>query len=129
MNKKWTVDFSQAPLLVIWEVTRSCALACRHCRASAENRRDPLELTTEEGKKLIDDVVEMGTPLIVFTGGDPIQRTDLEELIVHAKSRGLKVGTIPAATPLLTRERLGKSYETPIACSRLRTLRVLRGKR
>jgi radical SAM protein len=105
-NKKWSVDFSQAPLLVIWEVTRSCALACRHCRASAENRRDPLELSTDEGKRLIDDVVEMGTPLIVFTGGDPIQRTDLEELIAHAKSRNLKVGTIPAATPLLTRERL-----------------------
>lgn len=107
MNKnKWTVDYNEAPLLVIWEITRSCALACRHCRASAENYRDPMELSTEEGYRLIDEVAEMGTPLVVFTGGDPLQRDDLEDLIRYAKSRDLKAGTIPAATPLLTRERL-----------------------
>ena len=100
------LDFDQTPLLVIWEVTRACALACRHCRAAAIDERDPLELSTDEGKALIDDVARMGTPLIVFTGGDPLQRTDLEELIRHACEAGLRVGTIPAATPRLTRERL-----------------------
>ncbi len=103
---KRDIDFNQAPLLLIWEVTRSCELACRHCRASAENRRDPRELTTEQGFRLIDDVVKMGTPLIIFTGGDPLQRDDLEDLIHYAKSAGLRVGTIPATTPRLTRERL-----------------------
>jgi len=106
MTMKRDIDFAQAPLLVIWEITRSCELACRHCRASAENRRDPRELTTDQGRKLIDDVASMGTPLIVFTGGDPLQRTDLEELIQHGKSVGLRVGTIPATTLRLTRERL-----------------------
>jgi radical SAM protein len=103
---KRDLDFNQAPLLLIWEVTRSCELACRHCRASAENRRDPRELTTAEGYRLIDDTAAMGTPLIVFTGGDPFQREDLEDLIRHARQSGLRVGTIPATTDRLTRERL-----------------------
>lgn len=100
------VDFDQAPVLLIWEVTRACALACQHCRASAIDSRDPRELSLDEGRKLIDDVADMGTPLIVFTGGDPLQRADLEDLIRHAKARHLKVGTIPATTSRLTRERI-----------------------
>ncbi len=101
-----SVNFDEAPLLTIWEVTRSCELACQHCRASAENWRSPLELSLEEGKNLIDSVAAMGTPLMVFTGGDPLQRPDLEDLIRHGRSRGLIVATIPAATPRLTKERI-----------------------
>jgi AdoMet-dependent heme synthase len=103
---RFDVDFEQAPLLLIWEVTRSCELACVHCRAEAIHRRHPRELSTEEGKKLIEDVRDIGTPLIIFTGGDPLQRDDLEELIAHAKAVGLRAGTIPATTARLTRERL-----------------------
>ena len=108
---KFDVDFNQAPLLLIWEITRACALACRHCRASAEDVRHPMELTLEEGFKLIDDVKAMGTPLIIFTGGDPLQRSDLEDLIRHAKSVGLRAGAIPAATSRLTRERVQSMKE------------------
>ena len=97
---KWDIDCTKAPLLVIWETTRSCELSCQHCRASAENRRYPRELSTDEGKKLIDDVKAMGTPLMIFTGGDPLQRDDLEELIRHAKSIGLRAGSIPATSLL-----------------------------
>jgi len=100
------MDFNQAPLLLIWEVTRGCALACRHCRASAMDFRDPLELSLAEGKKLLDDTKAMGTPLVIFTGGDPLQRPDLEELIRYAKQIGLRAGSIPAETPRLTRERV-----------------------
>lgn len=99
-------DFARAPLLAIWETTRSCALACAHCRADADLRRDPLELGTAEGFALIDQVADMGTPILIFSGGDPLMRPDLERLIRRAKSRGLRAGAIPAATPLLTRERL-----------------------
>ena len=102
----WQLDYHHAPLLLIWEVTRACALACQHCRASAIDWRDPQELTTDEGKRLIDDVAAMGTPLMVFTGGDPLQRDDLEILIGHARSQRLTVGTIPATTSRLTRERV-----------------------
>jgi radical SAM protein len=103
---KCDLDYDRAPLLVIWEVTRACALACRHCRAAAEDRRDPRELTTAEGRDLLDQVKAMGTPLMIFTGGDPLQRDDLEELIRHAKEIGLRPAAIPAATDRLTRERM-----------------------
>lgn len=98
------VDFDKAPFLVIWETTQACGLACRHCRASAQPRRDPLELTTEEGFRVIRQTKEMGTPLIVFTGGDPAGRPDLLELVRYAKGLGLRTATIPAATEALTRE-------------------------
>jgi AdoMet-dependent heme synthase len=98
------VDFNQAPFLVIWETTQSCALACRHCRASASPGRDPLELTTEEGKRVVREVAEMGTPLLVLSGGDPVNRPDLLELVRYAKSQGLRIATIPAATDCLTKD-------------------------
>ena len=100
------VDFDQAPFLVIWETTRSCGLACKHCRADAILGRDPAELTTDEGKALLDQIAGMGTPIAVLSGGDPLNRPDLEELIRHGKSAGLRMGTIPAATSNLTRERV-----------------------
>jgi radical SAM protein len=99
-------DFDQAPFLLIWEATRSCALACVHCRAEAIDKRDPLELSTEEGKTLLKQTADMGTPIVVLTGGDPLQRDDLEELVEAGCSYGLRMATIPAATERLTRERL-----------------------
>lgn len=99
-----SVDFRRAPFLVIWETTQACALACRHCRASARPGRDPLELTTEEGRRVVQQTAEMGTPLIVFTGGDPVNRPDLPDLIAEGKARGLRTATIPAATDALTAE-------------------------
>ena len=99
-----SVDFAQAPFLVIWETTQSCALACRHCRASAQPGRDPRELTTEEGRGVIDQVADLGTPILILSGGDPVNRPDLFELVRHGKSRGLRMATIPAATDCLTRE-------------------------
>lgn len=105
-HHRFDVDFGQTPLLVIWEVTRSCELACLHCRADAMPQRHPQELDLDEGRRLIDEVADMGTPLIIFSGGDPLQREDLEELVRHAKGRDLRVGTIPATTGRLTRERM-----------------------
>jgi radical SAM protein len=98
------VDFAISPFLVIWETTQSCALVCRHCRASAQPGRDPRELTTDEGRRIIDEVAEMGTPLLVLSGGDPVNRPDLLDLIRHGKSRSLRMATIPAATDCLTRD-------------------------
>ena len=100
------VDFDDAPFLVIWETTRSCGLACRHCRAEAVLGRDPAELSTQEGKDLLGQIAAMGTPIAVLSGGDPLNRPDLEELVEHGKSLGLRMGTIPAATANLTRERV-----------------------
>jgi radical SAM protein len=96
------VDFARAPFLVIWETTQACALACRHCRASARPDRDPLELTRVEGERLIAQVADMGTPILVLSGGDPVNRPDLLDLVRCAKGHGLRTATIPAATEALT---------------------------
>lgn len=105
------VDFARCPFLVIWETTRSCGLACRHCRADAIFGRDANELSTDEGKNLLDQVAEMGTPIVILSGGDPLNRPDLEELVAYGKQRGLRVGTIPAATSAVTRERIAALAE------------------
>ncbi len=103
-----TVDFTRAPFLVIWEVTRACALACVHCRAEAIARRDPRELTTEEGYRLIDRVRAFGDrpPLLVLTGGDPMWRKDLALLVEHGTAAGLSVALTPSGTGMATRARL-----------------------
>ena len=105
------VDFQRAPFLVIWETTQACALACRHCRASARPGRDPHELTTTEGKDLIDQIADLGTPLLVLSGGDPVNRPDLFELVRYAKRRGLRTATIPAATNGLTEDLVASLRE------------------
>lgn len=94
--------FHQAPFLVIWEVSQACDLACAHCRASAVRWRHPLELTTEEGFRLLDEVKAFGAPLMVFTGGDPLKRDDLFALLNRSVQLGLRTTVTPSATPLLT---------------------------
>ncbi len=110
-----TVDFNERPFIAIWEVTQACDLACVHCRASAQPERNPLELSTEEGKGLIDQIAAMKVPVFVLTGGDPIKRPDLFELIGHARSRGVRVSLTPSATPLLTREVIVRLKEAGLA--------------
>lgn len=109
------IDFAQEPFVVFWEVTRACALACRHCRAKAQPRRHPLELTREEGFKLIDDIAEMGTHLLVLTGGDPLMRPDIFEFIAYGVERGLRVSLAPAATALAGAEALKKAKDAGVA--------------
>jgi AdoMet-dependent heme synthase len=77
-------DFNKAPFTIAWEVTRACAYACIHCRADAMHTPDPNELTTEESLRLIDRLTEFGSPILIFTGGDPMMRKDLHELIAYA---------------------------------------------
>ncbi len=96
------MNFDQAPMLVIWEVTQACDLACVHCRASAQPERHPQELSTRQGFELLDEIRSFGEPLMVFTGGDPLKRPDLYELIRHSVEIGLRTNVTPSATPLLT---------------------------
>ena len=107
-------DFSQAPFTIAWEITRACAYACVHCRADAQHRPDPQELTHEEGFRLIDRLAEFGSPILVFTGGDPMMRRDLFELIEHATGKGLRCSLTPTATALPTIERLRKAKDAGI---------------
>lgn len=109
------IDFNERPFIAIWEVTQACDLACVHCRASAQPDRDPLELSTDEGKHLIDQIAAMQVPVFVLTGGDPIKRPDLFELIAHARSVGVRVSLTPSATPLLTRHIVARLKEAGLA--------------
>ena len=110
-----TIDFNKRPFLAIWEVTQACDLACVHCRAAAQPLRHPMELTTGEGKGLIDQVAAMEVPIFVLTGGDPIKRPDLFELIAHARNVGVRVSLTPSATPLLTRKIIFRLKEAGLA--------------
>jgi radical SAM protein len=100
------MNFDQAPMLVIWEVTQACDLACVHCRASAQSERSAGELSTEQGYRLLDEIRSFGNPLMVFTGGDPLKRPDLYELIRYSVKIGLRTNVTPSATPLLTAEAI-----------------------
>ncbi|HXI19696.1 MAG TPA: radical SAM protein [Gemmatimonadales bacterium] len=85
-----------------WETTIACDLACRHCRANAIAAPHPDQLTTEEGMALLRDVKEMGS-MVILTGGDPMKRADLFELIAYAREIRLPVSITPSTTPTLTR--------------------------
>lgn len=101
-------DFEQRPFIVIWEVTQACDLACLHCRACAQSLRNPLELTTDEGRKLIDEVAALQAPVFVLTGGDPLKRPDIYELVEYACRQGIRISLTPSATPMLTQEAIGE---------------------
>jgi radical SAM protein len=107
-------DFNLAPFTIAWEVTRACAYACVHCRADALHTPDPHELNTEESLQLIDRLAEFGSPILIFTGGDPMMRKDLHELIAYATQKGLRCSLTPTATALPTTARLEKVRDAGI---------------
>ncbi len=103
--------YQRSPMIVYWELTNACGLACRHCRATAMPDAAPGELTTAQAIALLDDICGFGgpgeaLPHVVMTGGDPLRRHDLPELIAAATARGIGVSLAPAVTPLLSRERI-----------------------
>jgi len=90
-------------MLVFWETTRACLLACRHCRASAISTPLPGELSLDEGIGLLESLTEFGRPypVLILTGGDPLMRPDLLELVRRARALKLPVAVSPAVTTLL----------------------------
>ncbi len=102
------LDYNQRPMLVFWEVTRACLLACHHCRASATPGALPGELNGEEGRRLIDQVAGFGRPypILVLTGGDCLLREDIFELVEYANAQGIPVAMSPSVTPQLTPEAI-----------------------
>ncbi|MFQ5382057.1 MAG: TIGR04053 family radical SAM/SPASM domain-containing protein [Dehalococcoidia bacterium] len=110
-----TVDFAKTPFTVAWEITRACALACIHCRAEAQPRRDAGELSTEEAFRVIDELVEVGGPILIVTGGDPLMRDDVFTIIERAASRGLRVAFSPSATGRCTRKALERARDAGVS--------------
>jgi AdoMet-dependent heme synthase len=109
------VDFDRSPFLVIWETTRACDLACKHCRAEAVTRRHPGELTTGEAREMMDRVRAFGNPLFILTGGDPLKRDDTVELVRYGAEIGLRMAMTPSGTPLMTREVLERLAEAGLS--------------
>ena len=76
--------------VVVWNCTRSCNLKCVHCYSQSEGCHYEGEMTTDEGKRLIESIAKFGSPVILFSGGEPLMRKDLFELIAHATAQGLR---------------------------------------
>jgi MoaA/NifB/PqqE/SkfB family radical SAM enzyme len=108
-------NFENAPFLVIWELTQACDLACVHCRACAIESRNPLQLTTHEGLRLLEEIRSFGDPLMVFTGGDPLKRPDLFRLLERSVPLGLRTTVTPSATPLLTAQAVERFQQCGMA--------------
>jgi len=101
--------------VVVWNVTRRCNLKCVHCYAHAKNIPADNELTTEEGKILLDDLAQFGVPVMLFSGGEPLIRKDLPELAAYAVEKGMRAvistnGTLITPEMARTLKDIGLSY-------------------
>lgn len=109
------MGFDDSPLLVIWETTQACDLACVNCQTLASPQRHASELKTEEAHRLLETVREFGDPLMVFTGGDPLKRPDLLALLGRSAELGLRSCVCPSSTPLLTKEIVQQFHQCGLA--------------
>jgi 12,18-didecarboxysiroheme deacetylase len=101
--------------VVVWNVTKACNLRCIHCYASADNRPSENELTTEEGFRLLEDLAQFGCPVVLFSGGEPLVRPDIFDLIAYAVRLGLRAvlstnGTLIDHALAKELKKLGLSY-------------------
>jgi len=105
-------DTSRRPIVLVWELTRACGLACEHCRADAQPQRHPDELTTAEGRSLLADAREFGSgQIVVLSGGDPLARDDVPELVAHGAELDLRVSVTPSGIDSLTPARIHELAE------------------
>lgn len=96
--------------VVVWNMTKRCNLECKHCYSSSTMERDPDELTTEQGKALIEDLADFDVPVLLFSGGEPYLRDDLFELVAHARKHGVRP-VISTNGTMLNPENARKSSE------------------
>lgn len=101
--------------VVVWNITRKCNLKCVHCYAHAKNISFENELSTKEGKNLLDDLAQFGAPVILFSGGEPTIRKDLPELAAYAVEKGMRAvistnGTLISQKMARTLKEIGLSY-------------------
>ncbi len=101
------------PRLIAWEVTRSCNLKCLHCRADAHNEHYEKEFTTQECFKLIDNVASFANPIIILTGGEPMMRSDIYDIIEYGTNKGLRMVMAPCGM-LVTEESSRKMLKSGI---------------
>jgi radical SAM protein len=112
-NSKKDRYFYSKPINVYFESTIACDLDCKHCRAEAIPERSPFELNTEEVKEFLRDVKKLGSHLII-SGGDPLKREDLFDIISYAREIGIPVGVTPTTSPLATYDTLKRMKDLGI---------------
>ncbi len=100
------IDYNTKPILIFWETTKACDLACKHCRASALVEGLPDEMNVEESLAFVEQVKEFGPPypVLILTGGDIMKKRGLEQILKRAKELGISTSMSPSATPLLNDE-------------------------
>lgn len=108
-------SFDQEPLVVIWETTQACALKCLHCRAEAIDRRSPDELSIDQAFALLEEVRRFENPLVVLTGGDPLRRPDVMDIVEYGSVLGLHMAMTPSATHEASYDLLKKLKEAGLA--------------
>jgi len=89
-SKPQITETKQRRPVVVWNLTKQCNLYCSHCYAAADTETAPGELGTDEGKRLLDDLGEYGVPVVLFSGGEPLVRDDLVDLVGYAAERGIR---------------------------------------
>lgn len=104
-------DFNQQPLIVVWEMTQACDLACLHCRAEAQPCRHPDELSVHESMQLLDQVRELNPGVLVLSGGDPMKRGDVYDLVRYGHDSGIRMAMTPSVTPLLADDAIRRLAE------------------
>ncbi len=109
-------DFDRSPMIVFYEITTACDLACLHCRASAQPEPGPGELSPADSRRLVDQLSQFPrSPMLVLTGGDPLKRADVFDLIEYATNSGLEVSITPSATPLVTETAVARLHTSGIS--------------
>jgi radical SAM protein len=103
------IDYNSKPILIFWETTKACDLACKHCRASALLDALPNEMNLEESLSFVEQIREFGSPypVLILTGGDIMKKRGLEEILKRAKELGIPASMSPSATPLLNEDAFG----------------------
>lgn len=105
-----------SPFIVFWELTRACMLACRHCRAEAMRKRHPNELSTQECFEVVNQLSEFSPkPLLIITGGDPLMRDDVTEVISYAAEKGFRVAMAFSGTEKATEEKMRELKDAGVA--------------
>jgi radical SAM protein len=111
-----SADFSHSPFVAFYEVTRACDLICNHCRACAQPNPHKNELTTEQSLALLEQFSSFPKPpTLIFTGGDPMKRADIFELVRRSAALGMITAMTPSATPLVTKQALATLKEVGLS--------------
>jgi radical SAM protein len=111
------IDLMKKPFIIFWELTRACLLACKHCRAKAQTKPHPDELKTDECFGVVDQILDFGKPypIVIVTGGDPLMREDLFEILEYMVSNGLRTAIAFSGTKLATREKIERLKDVGVS--------------